>query len=202
MALWWIVFITTAAKPLPNLVFVLQDDLGHYDVAFNGNTNASMVTSNITALANDGIILKHHYVHWHCSPTRRSFLSGRLPVHHHEQLSGVATDDLDLRYTYISAKLKSAGYTNHWYGKGHTGYMSMKHLPTQRGFDHFMGFLSGSQSYTSDDRWEDDHPVHDDAEFVNPPPHCIGAAVANEAAERARSGDRYVSIHLHVTIHL
>ena len=26
----------------------------------------------ITAAANDGIILKRHYVHWHCSPTRRS----------------------------------------------------------------------------------------------------------------------------------
>ena len=174
---------------LPNLVFVLQDDLGYYDVAFTGNTNASMVTANITALANEGIVLKHHYVHWHCSPTRRSFMSGRLPVHHHEQLSGVATDDLDLRYTYISAKLKSAGYTNHWYGKGHTGYMSMKHLPTERGFDHFVGFLSGAQSYTSSDRWEDDHPLHNDAEFVNPPPHCVAAAAASDAAERARSGD-------------
>ena len=80
-------------------------DLGHYDVAFNGNAAAAVITANITKLATEGIILRSHYVHWHCSPTRRSFLSGRLPVHHHEQLSGTTTDDLDLRYTWISAKL-------------------------------------------------------------------------------------------------
>eukprot|EP00041_Stephanoeca_diplocostata_P004443 m.45135 g.45135 ORF g.45135 m.45135 type:complete len:667 (+) comp15116_c0_seq3:133-2133(+) len=163
---------TLAVTSSPHLVFILQDDLGHYDVAFNGNTNNSAVTANITKLARDGIILKHHYTHWHCSPTRRSFLSGRLPVHHHEQLSGVATDDLDLRYTWISKKLKSAGYANFWFGKGHTGYMSMNHMPTRNGFDHFVGFLSGSQSYTSNDRWEDEHPLHTDAQFVNPPKNC------------------------------
>jgi arylsulfatase A-like enzyme len=53
---------------------------GHYDVAFNGNTAASEITANITKLARDGIILEQHYVHWHCSPTRRSFLSGRLTI--------------------------------------------------------------------------------------------------------------------------
>ena len=56
--------------------------------------------------------------------------------------------------------------------QGHTGYMSMKHLPTAHGFKGFMGFLSGSQSYTSDDRWQDQHPVHRDSQFVDPPPGC------------------------------
>ena len=45
---------------------------------------------------------------------RRSFLTGRFPIHHGEQLSGVATDDIDLRWTWISDKLKSVGYTNLW----------------------------------------------------------------------------------------
>ena len=88
------------------------------------------------------------------------------------QLSDVSTDDLDLRYTWISDKLHAAGYDCYWYGKGHTGYKSMRHLPTAHGFKHFMGFLSGSQSYTAADRWEDDHPVQQDSEFVNPPPNC------------------------------
>jgi hypothetical protein len=63
-------------------------------------------------------------------------------------------------------------YTNYWFGKGHTGYKSMAHLPTRNGFHHFMGFLSGSQSYTSTDRWEDEHPVHEDSQFVDPPAGC------------------------------
>eukprot|EP00040_Diaphanoeca_grandis_P032979 m.200923 g.200923 ORF g.200923 m.200923 type:complete len:656 (-) comp32783_c0_seq1:107-2074(-) len=165
-----------AAKP--HLVFILQDDLGHDDIAFNGNTNASYISSNISNLAREGIVLKRHYVHWHCSPTRRSFISGRLPIHHHEQLSGVSTDDLDLRYTWISAKLTSAGYEGYWFGKGHTGYKSMAHLPTSNGFKHFVGFLSGSQSYYASDRWEDEHPLHDDDEFVNPPPNCVANSTA------------------------
>jgi arylsulfatase A-like enzyme len=70
-----------------------------------------------------GVILTNHLVHFHCSPTRRSFVSGRLPLHHGEDLSGVATDDLDLRWTLISGKLQSAGYKTHWIGKGHTGYV-------------------------------------------------------------------------------
>lgn len=50
-------------------------------------------------------------------------MSGRLPVHHHEQLSDDATDDIDLRWSWISDKLKSGGYKSYWYGKGHTGYV-------------------------------------------------------------------------------
>ena len=105
----------------------------------------------------------------------------------HRQLSGVSTDDLDLRYSWISDKLHSAGYDCYWYGKGHTGYKSMKHLPTSHGFKHFMGFLSGSQSYTAADRWEDTHPVQQDSEFVNPPPNC-GGPDTGEGSRRLEEG--------------
>lgn len=174
---------SAGAGAKPHILFILQDDLGHYDVGFNGNTESrDTVTGNITKLADDGIVLRSHYTHWHCSPTRRSFLTGRLPVHHHEQLSGVSTDDIDLRWTWVSAKLKSAGYSCFWYGKGHTGYKSMAHLPTSNGFDRFTGFLSGAQSYTASARWEDDHPMETDGQMVNPPARCtlpsIGDAVA------------------------
>ena len=189
-SLVWLVGAPTAAAPLepafgskPHLVFILQDDLGHFDVAFSGNKAAALITANITKLASEGVILNNHYVHWHCSPTRRSFLSGRLPVHHHEQLSDDATDDLDLRYTWISGKLKQAGYQSFWFGKGHTGYKSVAHLPTHNGFDRFVGFLSGSQSYTSTDRWEGDHPLNTDAEFTNPPRVCVPGAVPDDIIE-------------------
>jgi arylsulfatase A-like enzyme len=65
-------------------------------------------SKSITSLANEGVILTNHYVHWHCSPTRRSFLTGRLPIHHGEMLSGDETDDIDLRWNLISQKLAAA----------------------------------------------------------------------------------------------
>ena len=100
----------------------LQDDLGFDDVSFtNGNPVNMEVTANITAAAKEGIVLKRHYVHWHCSPTRRTFLTGRLPLHHSEFLSPDSSgDDIDLRWTTIAQKVKSAGYQAYWYGKGHT----------------------------------------------------------------------------------
>eukprot|EP01052_Picozoa_sp_SAG31_P019295 SAG31_NODE_1401_length_8497_cov_4.386640_2_plen_673_part_00 len=149
--------LSTTTKP--HVFVFLQDDLGHDDVAFNGNEVNLDVTGNITAAARSGIILKRMYVHWHCSPTRRSFLSGRLPLHHSEFLSDVSTgDDIDLRWTTIAQKLKPAGYRTYWFGKGHTGYKSFNHLPLQLGFDQFSGFLSGAQSHFGGARWEGNCP--------------------------------------------
>jgi arylsulfatase A-like enzyme len=145
--------------PRPHIVFILQDDLGHDDVAFNGNAANEDVSASISALARSGIALRRHYVHWHCSPTRRTLLTGRLPLHHSELLSGIATDDIDLRWRTIAHKLRSVGYTTVWSGKGHTGYKSTAHLPAGLGFDHFTGFLSGAQSYFATDRWRDAAPL-------------------------------------------
>jgi len=121
----------------------LQDDLGHYDTGIYGGPTEAF-TRNITQLARQGVVLDRSWTHWHCSPTRRSILTGRWPIHHGEQLSGVQTDDIDLRQTSIGEKLKSAGYTTAWYGKGHTGYQSMHQLPNGLGFDRHIGFLTGS----------------------------------------------------------
>lgn len=43
-----------------------------------------------------------------------SFISGRLPIHHGEELSSIASDDVDLRWQLVSDKLKSQGYKTHW----------------------------------------------------------------------------------------
>ena len=77
---------------------------------------AGSFTKNLTGLINEGILLTNHYTHWHCSPTRRSFLTGRLPIHHGEQLSADDSDDIDLRMTWVSQKLKEGGYHTHWFG--------------------------------------------------------------------------------------
>jgi len=155
-----------AGSVKPNIVFILQDDLGHYDTGIYGNKEAEAVTTHITSLSKEGVILNNHYVHWHCSPTRRSFLTGRLPLHHGEELSQLDTDDMDLRWTWISEKLQKAGYVSHWYGKGHTGYKSMNHLPARRGFNGgSVFFLAGSGSYTTLARWNGTEPLVTNHEY-------------------------------------
>ena len=72
--------LTKCAMP-PNFVFILQDD-GHHWLTMNGNPDKKDIDPSITALAKEGIVLDNHYTHWHCSPTRRSFITGRIPIHH------------------------------------------------------------------------------------------------------------------------
>lgn len=61
---------------LPNLVFLLADDFGHYSVGYN---NPDILTPHINNLATNGITLLEHYTYMFCSPTRTSLLTGRWP---------------------------------------------------------------------------------------------------------------------------
>jgi arylsulfatase A-like enzyme len=149
----------SASKKQPHIFIILQDDLGHDDISFYGNSYNLDVTGNITAAAKEGVILNRHYVHWHCSPTRRSVLTGRLPLHHSEYLSDVSTgDDIDLRWSTLGSKMRQAGYATFWFGKGHTGYKSWNHLPQQLGFDSFVGFLTGAENHFGPKRWAGNCP--------------------------------------------
>lgn len=146
------------AASRPHLLFLLHDDNGYHEVGWTNPARLD-VTGNLTALAREGIILDRHYAHYHCSPSRRSFLSGRLPVHHGEELSDVDDDDIDLRWTLIGTKLKRAGFATHWVGKGHTGYRSVRHLPVHQGFDSHVGILNGAGlTYHGIDRWNGTAP--------------------------------------------
>ena len=168
-----------AAKPkraLPHIISILQDDLGHFDSGIHNSAKVQW-TRNITALAREGVVLSNHYTHWHCSPTRRSFLTGRLPIHHGEQLSGDQTDDIDLRMEWLPAKLQKAGYTTHWFGKWHTGFRSMNHLGARRGFNHTTGSFETGGPYSGPKhsmRWQAEHPIWTDKEWTDPAPKTCG----------------------------
>mmetsp|Transcript_2756 Transcript_2756/g.6445 ORF Transcript_2756/g.6445 Transcript_2756/m.6445 type:complete len:683 (+) Transcript_2756:403-2451(+) len=142
----------------PNILVFLMDDLGLGDVGFGPQTRTETYNSTpfVSSLAqNEGMILTRHYTSWHCSPSRRSILTGRIPLHvGGDELTDFADDDQDMRMTWISEKLKDAGYYTLYYGKGHIGTRSIRMLPYQRGFDEHRGFLGGSQTYYgSGGRW-------------------------------------------------
>ena len=158
----------------PHIISILQDDLGFYDSGIH-NPTAKLWTRNITQLAETGVILNYHYSHWHCSPSRRSFITGRLPIHHGEQLSSNDSDDIDLRMTWISDKLTKQGYQTHWFGKYHTGFRSMNHLPIAHNFTKSTGSLQTGGDYsgtTHSTRWQGYHPILKDSEFANKPEGC------------------------------
>ena len=58
-----------------------------------------------------------------------------------------STAGVDLRMTFLPAKLKQAGYATAMIGKSHLGARSVAHLPINRGFDQHFGFLGGGEDH-------------------------------------------------------
>lgn len=62
----------------PNILFLLADDLGWYDVGYH---NPKIQTPNINKLVKGGVLLNNYYVQQVCTPTRGSVMTGRYPIH-------------------------------------------------------------------------------------------------------------------------
>ncbi|MEY2880550.1 MAG: Arylsulfatase [Verrucomicrobiota bacterium] len=68
-----------AAQPsLPNIVFILADDLGWNGIAPYGNKHVD--TPHLDRLAREGMTFHRAYAEPQCSPTRGAFFSGRWPA--------------------------------------------------------------------------------------------------------------------------
>lgn len=152
-------------KPKPNIVVMIADDLGHFNAGFAGNPESR--TPHLNQLAKDGVRLGRHYVYKYCSPTRSSFLSGRLPVHVSEKMAQLPdTYGVDVRMTTIAEKLSAQGYQTHHIGKWHAGSALEGQLPYNRGFKSSFGFLSGEEDYYTQevggykDLWDTDGPAY------------------------------------------
>lgn len=129
----------------PNIIMALVDDLGFHNVGWN---NPDQISPNIDDLTKTGIVLERHYTYKYCSPSRSSFLSGRLPLHHNEHLPALAQKGgAQLGFTLLSQKLRDVGYATAAVGKWHIGARTWGNIPTARGFDHFLGFLGGEEDH-------------------------------------------------------
>ena len=93
----------------------------------------------------EAALFERHYTFKFCSPTRRSFLSGRLPVH-----NGVDNDEtsaIDLRMTTIASKLQAAGYRTAHHGKWHCGWVTKAYTPKGRGFNSSLTYFQGAEDH-------------------------------------------------------
>ncbi|HSH92587.1 MAG TPA: sulfatase [Roseimicrobium sp.] len=138
--LWMLCGIAPAAQT--NILFILVDDQGYYDLGSYGATEVK--TPRIDALAAEGVRFTDYYAAAPiCSPSRAGLLTGRYPrrfgmetwVQRADSKRGIPTDEL-----LISELLKSCGYATACIGKWHVGFQP-QHLPQARGFDHYFGLL-------------------------------------------------------------
>ena len=167
--------IVTGQQKNPNIIFILTDDLGYYDVSFTGAKDVQ--TPNIDKLAREGLIFTNFYANSTvCSPSRAAFLTGRFPDL--VGVPGVIRQKQDDSYGFLSPsaitladRLTYGGYHTALIGKWHLGHVS-PNLPNERGFHHFKGFLGGMvDDYWGHLRmgvnWMRENEMH-----INPEGHC------------------------------
>ena len=174
MKCFWFALCVTAAAPEPapaqrqadrppNVLFLLADDLGWADVAFN-NPETFYETPHLDRLAAEGLRFTQAYAASPvCSPTRASLLTGRTPARlgttnyfgapqpdvilasaengdtslerfrNLPLLPAAYEDRLALEEITLAEVLREAGYATYFAGKWHLGGEGFS--PLEQGFD-------------------------------------------------------------------
>ena len=131
-----------AAERPPNLILILVDDQGYYDLGCYGA--AEFATPRIDQLAAQGMRFTDYYAAAPiCSPSRAGILTGCYPrrvglatwVQRADSNIGVHPDELTL-----AELLRDAGYATACIGKWHLG-AQRPFLPRAQGFGHYFGLL-------------------------------------------------------------
>ena len=138
-----------ASGALPNIIFILADDLGYNEVPFN-NASRGMEMPELAALAAAGVVLDQYYTVPLCSPTRSSLMTGRYNHRLGLQSNVIYWDtpwSVDRSLQFLPAFFKAAGYASTaMFGKSHLGSHATWAYPSSRGFDEFRGYLQGCGS--------------------------------------------------------
>ena len=131
------------ARSLPNVIFLLTDDLGYSDISCYGAKKVK--TPHLDRLAAEGMMFTDfHTAASICSPSRAAFLTGAYPQRAGLYMGinpnrrahwylGLHPDEIT-----ITEQFKQQGYTTHMVGKWHLG-TEPEFLPRKQGFDTYYG---------------------------------------------------------------
>jgi len=126
----------------PNILFIMGDDIGWYNVSAYNLGVMGYRTPNIDRIAQEGALFTDWYGQQSCTAGRAAFLTGQSPIRTGLTKVGLpgATLGLGPDDPCIAQIIKAQGYATAQYGKNHLGDRD-EHLPTMHGFDEFFGNL-------------------------------------------------------------
>ena len=117
-------------QPRPNILFIMGDDIGWFNIGAYHQGIMSGKTPNLDRLASEGMRFTDYYAEASCTAGRANFITGELPIRTGMTTVGQAGADVGLpaQAPTIATALKSMGYATGQFGKNHLGDLN-KYLP-------------------------------------------------------------------------
>ena len=136
------VYPAQAADKKPNILVIMGDDVGWFNIGAYHRGIMSGKTPNLDKLASEGMLFTDYYAEASCTAGRANFITGELPIRTGLTTVGQAGADVGMpdQAVTLATVLKALGYTTGQFGKNHLGDLN-KYLPTLHGFDEFFGYL-------------------------------------------------------------
>ena len=133
----------SAKNSLPNVVFILADDLGWGDLSCYGQER--FTTPNIDRLAAEGMLFTQCYSGTTVSAPSRSCLitgthSGHTPIRGNREMVPEGQFPLPEGVQTIFHDFREAGYTTGAFGKWGLGFIGTSGDPRTQGVDRFYGY--------------------------------------------------------------
>ncbi len=131
-----------AADKKPNILFIMGDDVGMWNIGAYHRGMMAGRTPNLDKLAKQGMLFTDYYAEASCTAGRANFITGQLPIRTGMTTVGQAgaPTGLPAEACTIAIALKEQGYATGQFGKNHLGDKN-EFLPTVHGFDEFFGYL-------------------------------------------------------------
>ena len=126
----------------PNILFIMGDDIGMWNIGAYSRGMMSGTTPNLDKLAKEGMLFTDYYAEASCTAGRANFIMGELPIRTGMTTVGQAGAAIGIpaEACTIATALKALGYETGQFGKNHLGDKN-EFLPTVHGFDEFFGYL-------------------------------------------------------------
>ena len=131
-----------AAGSKPNILFIMGDDIGWFNVSAYNMGVMGYRTPNIDRIGREGAVFTDWYGQQSCTAGRAAFITGQTPIRTGLTKVGLPGAELGLGPLdpSVADVLKTYGYATGQFGKNHLGDRD-EHLPTAHGFDEFFGNL-------------------------------------------------------------
>jgi arylsulfatase A-like enzyme len=148
---------TAAEGEKPNIVFIMGDDIGMWNIGAYHRGLMAGRTPHIDELAREGAIFTDYYAQASCTAGRAAFITGELPIRTGLTTVGQAGAKIGMpdKAPTIATALKELGYATGQFGKNHLGDRN-EFLPCLHGFDEFWGYLYHLDAM--EDPWHPNYP--------------------------------------------